>query len=425
LVGVAALAGASILLAIAATGHLPSWSTSPNAVARTGEPTYLAPTGLPPYAVVPYGNDLALTPPMGWNGYNHFGLAVTADTVRAMARALVTSGLKSLGYTYVNVDGGWDLRKRASDGSLQPDPKKFPQGIKPVADYVHALGLKFGIYTSAGYKNCANTSAGSFGHYTQDADMFASWGVDYVKLDWCYMPVRNYPFMTHLAMSEMLAKKFGDALIASGRRMVLDINDWIDPSTSEWANDLGNAGRTAPDISDSYASMLFNFMRDMALYKNARPDHWNDPDMLEVGNGGMTLTEQRTEFSLWAELAAPLIAGNDLTQMSHDAFTILSNTRVIAVDQDSLGVQGYPVTNRGGHWVFTKPLENGGRAVVLFNQTSKPAVIRTTVGAIGLSGASTYTLQDLWTGQVLTTKSAISAFVPPHGVVMYLVGPQA
>jgi hypothetical protein len=217
LVSIAAIVTAAILVAIAGVfGDVPGWDSSPNAVARTGATPAFPASQLPPYAFVPYGNELALTPPMGWNGYNHFGRDVSADVVRAMARALVTSGMKALGYDYVNLDGGWDLKARNPEGELQPDPKKFPQGIKPVADYVHALGLKFGIYTSAGYKNCANTSAGSFGHYVQDAAKFASWGVDYVKLDWCFMPVRNYPFMTHVALSEMLAKRFGDAILASG-----------------------------------------------------------------------------------------------------------------------------------------------------------------------------------------------------------------
>ena len=360
---------------------------------------------------------------MGWNGYNHFGLDVTADTIRAMARSLAVSGMKALGYTYVNVDGGWDLRARTAGGDLQPDPKKFPKGIKPVVDFVHALGLKFGIYTSAGFRNCANTSAGSFGHYAHDAATFAAWGVDYVKLDWCYLPLRLYPLMPHALLSEMLARQFGEAIVASGRRMLLDVNDWIDPSTASWARDLGNMWRTATDIRDNYQSVLFNFTRDMSQYRMARQDHWNDPDMLEVGNGGMSLNEQRTQFSLWAELAAPLIAGNDLSHMSHDVFAILTNSQVIAIDQDPLGVQGYPLTNRAGHWVLTRPLASGARAIVLFDATGKAAVISTTVAAIGLSGSAEYELRDVWSGRVVTTKGPISAQVSAHGVVMLVVSP--
>jgi alpha-galactosidase len=424
LASTAFVTAAVLVVVAAAIDPVPGSGASGDTVSRTGGAAGRFAPALPPYAVIPYGNGLALTPPMGWNPYNHFGRGATADTVRAMARALVTSGMKSLGYTYVNVDGGWDLKQRDANDELQPDPAKFPQGIKPVADYVHALGLKFGIYTSAGAKNCANTSAGSYGHYRQDAALFASWGVDYVKLDWCYIPFRLYPYMSAAQLSENLAKKFADAMAASGRQMVLDLND-PDPGSLVAAPQLANMWRVAPDIRDSYSSMVANFIRDVGRYRMAGPDHWNDPDMLEVGNGGMTLNEQRTEFTLWAELAAPLIAGNDLTHMSHEVFSILTNAAVIAVDQDALGAQGYPVTNRDGRWVLTKPLASGDRAVVLFNQTNRNATISTTIGAIGLAGAPDYQLRNLWTGAVVTTRGSISVAVPAHGVVMYLVSPIA
>lgn len=417
---VAFLTAAGLVVVAAMLDPLPATDVAANGVARTGVVAVHFSPALPPYAFIPYGNGLALTPPMGWNPYNHFGRGATADTVRAMALALVTSGMKGLGYTYVNLDGGWDLMQRTASGQLQPDPKKFPQGIKPVADYVHSLGLKFGIYTSAGFENCARTSAGSYGHYEQDAALFASWGVDYVKLDWCYMPVQLYTSKSHAALNSKLAKKFGDAIIASGRSMVLDVND-AEPSSALWAPELANVLRTALDIQDSYSSVVANFLRDVGQYRVARPDHWNDPDMLEVGNGGLSLAEQRTQFSLWAELAAPLIAGNDLTHMSHAVFSILTNSAVIAVDQDALGVQGYPVTNRNGQWVLTKPLANGDRAVVLFNQTNRSATISTSIAAIGLSGAPEYQLRNVWTGAVVTTRRTISVAVPAHGVVMYVV----
>ena len=423
-VSTAAFVTAAVLVVVSALIYsLPGADASGSGRARTdGAVAHLSPA-LPPYAFVPYGNGLAVTPPMGWNPYNHFGRGATAATVRAMALVLVTSGMKSLGYTYVNLDGGWDLKQRNAEGELQPDPRKFPNGIKPLADYVHALGLKFGIYTSAGYENCAGTSAGSYAHYKQDTALFASWGVDYVKLDWCFLPVKTFSGMSQVGLSEMLAKKFEEAMAASGRQMVLDLNDT--ESTSPITSGLGNMWRIAPDIRNTYESMVANFSRDVRHYPTAGPDHWNDPDMLEVGNGGMTLNEQRTEFTLWAELAAPLIAGNDLTHMSHDIFSILTNGAVIAVDQDPLGAQGYPVTNRGGRWVLTKPLANGDRAVVLFNQTDRNATIATTVGAIGLAGAPEYQLRNLWTGAVVTSKAAISVTVPPHGVVMYVVSPIA
>jgi alpha-galactosidase len=281
-------------------------------------------------------NGLARTPPMGWNGYNHFSRNVTASIVETEARAIVASGMKAAGYTYVNLDGGWDLLQRGAAGQLQPDPANFPAGIKPLADYVHSLGLKFGIYTSIGAENCAGTSAGSYGHYAQDAKTFASWGVDYVKVDWCDVPTQNYPGMTQTQVAQMLGTQMRDALAATGRPMVFDYNvnrlcpddcsDWT------WGAGVANLWRTAPDISDHYTTMVRNFTDDVQQYAYAGPGGWNDPDMLEVGNGGMTTTEYQSMFSLWAEMAAPLIAGNDLTTMSATIRAILTNRQVIAVD---------------------------------------------------------------------------------------------
>jgi alpha-galactosidase len=370
-----------------------------------------------------YGSGLAATPPMGWNGYNRYSRSVTDPIVRAMARELVASGLSRLGYRYVNLDGGWDQLDRAPNGELQPDKRKFPYGIAPLAAYVHSLGLKFGIYTSVGYRNCAGTSAGSYGHYEQDAQTFASWGVDYVKADWCWIPSRRYPNMSHVSMSQVLARQLGAALAASGRSMVLDLNDWSDRPPSGRPRDLGNMWRTASDIRDTYVSMLSNFKRNVAFYHASSRDHWNDPDMLEVGNGGMTATEYRTMFTLWAEMAAPLIAGNDLTHMSPQTLSILSNQAVIAVDQDPLGAQGRPVTDHDGLWVLTKPLVSGDPVIVLFNETNRQATISTTASAVGAAGAQGYLLTNLWSGAVTTTTADISAPVPPHGVVMLTVTP--
>jgi alpha-galactosidase len=389
-----------------ATGHL---SAGPAA----------AHSSAPQLAVLRPGPPLVLTPPMGWNGYNHFHRLVTAAIVEAAARALVSSGMAAAGYTYVNLDGGWDLPLRNAHGKLQADPRKFPHGIKPVADYVHSLGLKFGIYTSAGTENCARTSAGSFGHYRQDAATFASWGVDYVKLDWCYIPYRNFRAMTKARVSQMLATQMGDALAASGRPIVYDVNDTTSDKAWGWAQQLTNMWRTTADIQDTYAGMVRSFLHDVSHYSQARAGHWNDPDMLEVGNGGMTTLEYQSQFSLWSEMAAPLIAGNDLTAMSPATRAILTNTAVITVDQDPLGRQGYPVRSAGGLWVLNKPLANGSRAVVLFNQTNTTATISTDASQIGLGDYAGYMLVNLWTGAVTTTTGAITAVVPPHGVVMY------
>lgn len=367
------------------------------------------------------GNRPAATPPMGWNGFNHFRLNVTATTIEAAAHALVTSGMKSAGYTYVNIDGGWNLHRRNLDGSLQPDPAKFPRGIKPVADYVHSLGLKFGMYASAGIENCARTSAGSYGRYQQDASTFAAWGVDYLKLDWCHIPYRNYPNLTHPQVSQLLAAQMRDALTATGRTIIYDVNGWTNEGPWTWAPALSNLWRTAPDIEDRYPSMLSNFTRNVSHDQQAGPGGWNDPDMLEIGNGGMNATEYRSQFSLWAEMAAPLIAGNDLTAMSATTRSILTNPAVIAVDQDSLGRQGHAVASADGHWVLTKPLSNGDRAVLLFNQTDKPASIPATVEEVGLASGHEYTLLDLWSETATQTTGAINAAVPAHGVVFYRI----
>ncbi len=367
------------------------------------------------------GAGLADTPPMGWNGFNHFYRDVTAATVEAEARALVTSGMKAAGYTYVNLDGGWDLRWRDARGALQPDPKKFPHGIRHLADYVHSLGLKFGIYTSAGTMNCAGTTAGSYGYYRQDAAAFASWTVDYLKLDWCYIPYQTYPHMTRPQVSKMLARQMGDAIAANGRAIVYDINDTTNDEPWSWAQGMANMWRTTQDVQDRYPNMLLSFTHNVMHHPQASQGGWNDPDMLEIGNGGMTSTEYQSQFSLWAEMAAPLIAGNDLTTMSETTRSILTNQAIIDVDQDPLGRQGYPVASTGGHWVLAKPLADGDSAVVLFNETDKWATISTQAEQVGLARAPEYRLLNLWSGTAMETAGVITAAVPPHGVVMYRI----
>jgi len=373
----------------------------------------------------PLPGRLAGTPPMGWNGYNRFHLSVNAATVEAEARALVQSGMKDAGYTYVNLDGGWDLRQRSLNGSLQPDPQKFPDGIRPLADYVHSLGLKFGIYISAGAFNCAHTSAGSYGHYAHDAATFASWHVDYLKFDWCFIPYHQYPKLTRRQVGELLAVQMADALAATGRPILYDVNDyWGGDHTWTWAPKLAHMWRTAQDSRDNYPSMLANFKANVGHFSAAGPGAWNDPDMLEIGNGGMSATEYQAQFSLWAEMASPLIAGNDLTDMSAGTRSILTNEAVIAVDQDRLGKQGYPVSSHDGHWVLTRPLSDGDRAVVLFNETNEPAVISTTVVQVGAVKALLWWQVNLWDGTVTPTDGPITASVPPHGVVMFLISGQ-
>jgi len=394
----------------------PAWMAQPGAhITQLGSPDQ-------PVAAVETPAQLALTPPMGWNGFNRFIHDVNENRVEAQARALIASGMQAKGYTYINLDGGWDLFARSQKGELVADPGRFPHGIKPVADYVHSLGLKFGIYTSAGLFNCARTSAGSYGHYQQDATTFAAWGVDYVKFDWCFIPYKLYKSQSQRQVGQMLAELMGRALAATDRPMIYDVNDyWAGDETWTWAPKLAHMWRTAQDSKDHFQSLMQNFTHNVEHFKGARPGNWNDPDMLEVGNGGMTETEYQAQFSLWAVMAAPLIAGNDLTSMSDATQAILTNQAVISVDQDPLGRQGYPIASAGGLWVLVKPLAGGDRAIVLFNSTTRPRTISTTAAQAGLGGWSRYDLLDVWTGATIQTGGEISATVAPHGVVMYVV----
>jgi alpha-galactosidase len=284
------------------------------------------------------------------------------------------------------------------------------------------LGLKLGIYTSVGTTNCSGTGAGSWGHYQRDADTFASWGVDYVKVDWCAVPLDQFPGMTQEQVAQKLYGEFQQALKSAGRPMLYSLST-NRPSLAAWtwAPSVGNCWRTTNDISDSYTSVLDNFELNVQHSSAAGPGGWNDPDMLEVGNGGLTQTEERTQFSLWAEMAAPLIAGNDLATMSEGTQDVLTNPGVISVDQDSLGRQGHTVAHANGHWVLTKPLANGDRAVVLFNSTDQPAVLSTTAADVGLPAASGYTITHLWRNLTTETSGAIDATVPARAVAMLRV----
>ncbi|MFB7634615.1 NEW3 domain-containing protein [Streptomyces sp. NPDC056149] len=380
------------------------------AAALTVAPLAVVPLAATPAAAL--GNGLALTPPMGWNDWNAFGCNVSEQLVQMTADKIVSSGLRAAGYGYVNIDDCWMGKSRDSKGSLVPDETKFPHGIKGVADYVHAKGLKLGIYESAGTMTCAGYP-GSLNHEQQDANTFAAWGIDYLKYDNCNnmgIPARR----RYQAM--------GDALAKTGRPIVYSLCNWGEEDVPSWGGSVGNLWRTTGDIDASYGRMLAIFHQNVSRAAAAGPGAWNDPDMLEVGNG-MTPTEDRTEFSLWAEMAAPLISGTDLRSASADTLAIYGNTEVIAVDQDKLGRQGRPVSTAGGLDVLAKPLADGSVAVTLFNENTAPAVISTTASAIGLGAAKGYTLRDLWTHRTTETAKAISAFVPGHGTVMYRVTP--
>jgi alpha-galactosidase len=360
--------------------------------------------------------ELALTPPMGFNNWNstHCRNDFNEEMVKGIADIFVARGLKDAGYEYVNIDDCWALPERNEQGDLVPHPVRFPNGIKAVADYVHGKGLKFGIYTSAGTKTCNKDGGfpGGLNHEEQDAKLFASWGVDYLKYDNC----NNQGVDAKLRYTKMR-----DALNATGRKIVFSLCEWGQNKPWEWAKDVGHLWRTTGDISDNWNSMVSIAKRNMELADYAGPGHWNDPDMLEVGNGGMTDLEYRSHFSLWAIMAAPLLIGADLRKVTPETFEILENREVIAVDQDELGIQGKVVRNEGGNYVLVKPLSNGDKAVLLFNENDSAAGISVTATELGLARTTGYQVRDLWAKTTTHTAGEISAALPPHGSAMFRV----
>ncbi|WP_427918186.1 NPCBM/NEW2 domain-containing protein [Streptomyces sp. cg40] len=357
----------------------------------------------------------ALTPPMGFNNWNstHCRAEFNESMVEGIADLFVAKGLKAAGYQYVNLDDCWALPSRDADGQLVPDPVRFPHGIKAVADYVHAKGLKLGIYTSAGTKTCNSAGfPGGLGHEYSDARQFADWGVDYLKYDNC----NNQGVDAKVRYTTMR-----DALKATGRPIVFSICEWGENKPWEWASDVGHLWRTTGDISDNWGSMLSILKQNLPLAQYAGPGHWNDPDMLEVGNGGMTDTEYRSHFAMWSIMAAPLLIGSDLRKATDATFDILDNKEVIAVDQDPLGKQGNVVTSESGRWVVAKEMKDGSRTVALFNESGSAQRIATTATAVGLPNARAYTLRDLWQHQSYNTAGTISATVPAHGTVLVRV----
>jgi len=374
----------------------------------------LALLGLTRVAPPVLDNGVARTPPMGWNSWNHFGCDVSAQLIRETADAMAANGLRDAGYQYVVIDDCWQVARDAR-GRLVADSVRFPGGMKPLADYVHARGLKFGIYTDAGRRTCQGRP-GTYGSEDLDARTFAEWGVDYVKEDWCYAEGLDAP--TQYA-------KFHDALAKAGRPIVFSICEWGSAAPWEWGPATGNLWRTTGDIEDTWTSMLALLDISGQHASAARPGAWNDPDMLEVGNGGMTDDEYRAHFSLWAIMAAPLMAGNDVRALSPATRDILVNREVIAVDQDSLGVQGTLVSERTPELqVWMKPLKDGGRAVVLLNRSALQTVISASWWRLRMSGPAR--VRDLWAHADLGAFTGrFSATVPAHGVVMVRVTPGA
>jgi len=280
---------------------------------------------------------------MGWNSWNKFACNVSDALIRETADAMVSSGMKALGYQYVNIDDCWQVSRDPS-GVIVADAERFPAGIRGLADYVHSKGLKLGVYTDAGRLTCQKRP-GSYDHELQDVNTYADWGVDYVKIDWCHAEGLD---------PEVQYSKFRDALAQAKRPMVFSICNWGVKAPWTWGPHTGNLWRTTGDISDHYDRMsVIGFSQD-GLEKFAGPGHWNDPDMLEVGNGGMKHDEYLTHMSLWALLAAPLLAGNDLRTMNDETKKILTNSEVIAIDQDTLGIQGHRIKQEGAIEVWAK-----------------------------------------------------------------------
>jgi len=364
--------------------------------------------------------NLAPTPPMGWNSWNKFACNVNEQLIRQQADAMAASGMKEAGYQYIVIDDCWQ-KSRDADGNIQADPERFPSGIKALADYVHAKGLKFGLYSDAGSLTCGGRP-GSAGHEFQDARQYARWGVDYLKYDWCHTGPRNAE-----AAYTIMAK----ALRESGRDIVLSICEWGVNQPERWGPTVGHLWRTTGDIFDAWEgkkdwSHGMTDILDMQVERaaHAAPNAWNDPDMLEVGNGGMTTTEYESHFSLWAMLAAPLIAGNDLSKMDADTRRILTNADVIAVDQDPLGQQGRRIWKQGDLEIWSRPLKDGDHAVVLFNRGKAPAAMRVDWTQLQLPAGQKADVKDLWSKRV--SKGVAGGYggtVASHGVIMVRVTP--
>jgi len=376
---------------------------------------------------------MALTPPMGWNSWNRFGCDVNEQLIRETADAMVSSGMKAAGYQYVVIDDCWQGERDAL-GFIQPDRGRFPSGMKALADYIHSKGLKFGIYSDAGWKTCGG-HPGSRGYEYQDALTYAKWGVDYLKYDWCNTEGLN-------AKGAYLTMR--DALFAAGRPIVFSICEWGDNRPWEWGKDIGHLWRTTGDITaifdgqeghgtwNSWGVLQILDMREN-IRQYAGPDHWNDPDMLEVGNG-MTIAEDRAHFSLWCIQAAPLIAGNDLRDMSPEVVDILTNNELIAIDQDPLGIQGFKYLVKDNWEVWAKPLDKGDLALCFLNRTLEPVKVDLDWKEYPvkddefhyyyLFNEKEYKIRDLWLKKEIgTTAKPFSTQIGAHDVIVLRLSP--
>ncbi|KAJ6822591.1 alpha-galactosidase-like [Iris pallida] len=361
-------------------------------------------------------NGLGRTPQMGWNSWNHFQCNINEQMIRETADAMVSSGLSSLGYHYINLDDCWGEQNRDSQGNMVAKASTFPSGIKALADYVHNKGLKLGIYSDAGTQTCSKTMPGSLGYEDQDAKTFASWEVDYLKYDNCNNPGIS-PKERYTKMSK--------ALQNSGRNIFFSLCEWGQENPATWATNVGNSWRTTGDIEDNWTSMISRADQNNQWASYAKPGAWNDPDMLEVGNGGMTIEEYRSHFSIWALAKAPLLIGCDVRSLDKQTLEILSNSEVIAVNQDKLGVQGKKVKSNGDLEVWAGPLTGGRKAIVLWNRSSGHASITAKWSDIGLKSSTIVHVRDLWEHKTTSSvRGKLTANVAPHACKMYVLSPK-
>jgi len=359
---------------------------------------------------------LAQTPPMGWSSWNAFGQKISDSLIRAQAAAMVSSGMQAAGYIYVNIDDGWQAKQRDSNGNIQANSTTFPD-MAGLVTYIHGLGLKVGIYSSPAAVTCGG-NVGSFGHETQDAATFASWGMDYLKYDWCSCSVSK------CGQAQAVESRMYQAIVAAGRPMVFKISTYGMFKPWLWAASVGvNVWGTGFDMRDEYWHMADLAFGNNGLEQFAGPTvqngngGWNDPDMLEVGNGGETTTQYQTQMSIWAIQAAPLIAGTDLTKMNSTTIGLLTNPGIIAVDQDSLGKQGKRVWQQGPEEIWVKPMADGSVVVGMFNRVAGGANITLPFGLVGVKG--TVDAVDLWNQKDLgVIKNDHPVSVPGYGVTM-------
>lgn len=379
--------------------------------------------------------DLAQTPPMGWNSWNTFAGNINEQVVRETAEAMIRNGMRDAGYTYIVIDDTWSLKQRDEQGNLVADPAKFPSGMKALGDWLHANGFKFGIYSCAGRMTCGGYP-GSWGHEFQDARTFASWGVDYLKYDWCY---------TETADARDAYKRIRDALYAAGRPVVLSICEWGTSKPWEWAQDVGHLWRTTGDIYDSYDGKkgwevgwkrILDLQYELVpsstgpdgIAKYAGPGHWNDPDMMEVGSSGLTFAESRAHFGLWAILAAPLMAGNDVRNMSEEIRALLTDRDVIAINQDRLGKQGYRVLAAPSDniEIWVRELENKEWAVALLNTSPEEEELTADWSYFHWFLHGNHEIRDVWTKQVVgDTSRPYVARVASHDIALLRLKPKA